>query len=407
MATLGQIEQFDSSRPSQWRSYEKRFRHFLTANEITGAARRRAVFLSTCGAATFDLAQDLFAPDDVDAADLDEILRRLQEHYDPQPGEIACRYVFYQRGQREGESIAEFTAALRNLARDCQFSNLEEALRDRFVCGLRDEATQRRLFGKKGLTFKEALEDAANAEAANRSARTVRGHEASRHPPVEKPTTAVHHEDLGGDLAEEEAEVDHNVARPHRRPATSTGPCAGCAGPHVHSMCRFRDATCRVCGKKGHIARACRSEPDSASHPVAGENAYRQPRAAQGNRGQREVTSRQRRLETNSTRTVILNSTRNGPKEKIRLRVSIEGAPCTMELDTGSSLSIISNATLKRLCPHGGPPLRPLPYIVKDYMGGRVPIKGVGDFHVCFRDFAGKLPLVIVEGERTSLLGLD
>ncbi|KRY25161.1 hypothetical protein T01_4345 [Trichinella spiralis] len=39
-------------------------------------------------------------------------------------------------------------------------------LRDRLVCGLRDEAVQLRLFAKKVLTFQMAQEEALSAEAA-------------------------------------------------------------------------------------------------------------------------------------------------------------------------------------------------------------------------------------------------
>ena len=65
------------------------------------------------------------------------------------------------------ESIAKFDAALRNLATYCEFGGtLEEALRDRFVCGLRNEAMQRKLLTEHDLTYQKALEIAKGMEAA-------------------------------------------------------------------------------------------------------------------------------------------------------------------------------------------------------------------------------------------------
>ena len=50
----------------------------------------------------------------------------------------------HKRDQAAGESIADFDAALRKLAVHCQFGeNLQETLRDQFVCGLHHEAIQR------------------------------------------------------------------------------------------------------------------------------------------------------------------------------------------------------------------------------------------------------------------------
>ncbi|XP_070592531.1 uncharacterized protein [Erythrolamprus reginae] len=36
-------------------------------------------------------------------------------------------------------------------------------------------------------------------------------------------------------------------------------PCAGCRGNHPRQRCPFRDAICRHCNRRGHIAEACRA----------------------------------------------------------------------------------------------------------------------------------------------------
>ena len=81
---------------------------------------------------------------------------------------IAERFHFHRRVQAVDESMAEFDAALRNVATYCEFEGtLEEALCDRFVCGLRNEATQRKLLTEHDLTYHEALEIAKGMEAAD------------------------------------------------------------------------------------------------------------------------------------------------------------------------------------------------------------------------------------------------
>ncbi|XP_026562019.1 uncharacterized protein K02A2.6-like, partial [Pseudonaja textilis] len=90
------------------------------------------------------------------------------------------------------------------------------------------------------------------------------------------------------------------------------------------------------------------------------------------------------------------------------LSVSLEGKPCHMEVDTGSALSIISWNTLKRLHPSlSTTRLQRCQFGLKDYQGKAIPVIGRGKFFVSFRAFKGHLPLVVVNGNLPTLLGLD
>ncbi len=74
-----------------------------------------------------------------------ELFAALQKHYEPTRAVIAERFHFQKRDQVPDESLAEYDAVLRKLATHCNFgAYLTEALRDRFVAGLRSEAMQRR-----------------------------------------------------------------------------------------------------------------------------------------------------------------------------------------------------------------------------------------------------------------------
>ena len=68
----------------------------------------------------------------------------LREHFEPKKVVIASCFQFHQWQQRPGETVAMFLAMLRKLAVPCDFGDaLDEALRDRLVCGLREEAHQK------------------------------------------------------------------------------------------------------------------------------------------------------------------------------------------------------------------------------------------------------------------------
>ena len=64
------------------------------------------------------------------------------------------RFKFYNRSQGTNESIAEFAAGLKACAHSCNFGEtLKEMLRDRLICGMKNEATQRALLAEENLTY--------------------------------------------------------------------------------------------------------------------------------------------------------------------------------------------------------------------------------------------------------------
>ena len=70
--------------------------------------------------------------------------------------------------------MGQFVAELRRLSEYCEFGgSLDEMLRDRLVCGLRDVRVQRRLFAEPNLTFTKAFELAQAAELAEKSSQDI------------------------------------------------------------------------------------------------------------------------------------------------------------------------------------------------------------------------------------------
>ncbi|XP_077547987.1 uncharacterized protein LOC144160628 [Haemaphysalis longicornis] len=94
--------------------------------------------------------------------------------------------------------------------------------------------------------------------------------------------------------------------------------------------------------------------------------------------------------------------------KKIHVVVEIEGVECEMEVDSGSTFSLISEATARKIFPKGRiPKLKQLDIVMKDYQGNCIVVQGMATVIVKFRGFGGPLKLVIVKAQLQSLLGLD
>ena len=87
------------------------------------------------------------------------ISQLLKDHFKPKRLLIAERFTFHRQNQRLGETMAEYDAVLRKLAVTCEFEVIfEEALRDRFVCGLHSEDIQCWLLSEPYVSLAKAME---------------------------------------------------------------------------------------------------------------------------------------------------------------------------------------------------------------------------------------------------------
>ena len=229
MATFGRLEEFNP-RKETISSYLERIELYFLANEIA-EKKQVAVFLSVIGGQMYSLLRNLLAPAKPHEQNLQKLLEALRKYYEPKRVVIAEQFTFHQRNQEVDESIADYVAELRKLTLNCDFKDhLDEALRDRFVCGLRSEAAQKQLLTESELTFTRAVEIAKGMEVADKKSRQFKG-----------ATDGV---------------VNKLTGNPPPQP------CFRCGKQnHKASSCYFKDATCNHCGKKGHniISKVCRS----------------------------------------------------------------------------------------------------------------------------------------------------
>ena len=87
---------------------------------------------------------------------------------------IAERFHFHRRNQQNGGTISEYIAELRKLALHCEFGDyLDQALRDRLVCGLLSDSIQKRLLAEADLTLTRALSISQGMEAASKNTQSL------------------------------------------------------------------------------------------------------------------------------------------------------------------------------------------------------------------------------------------
>ncbi|XP_065891627.1 uncharacterized protein [Dysidea avara] len=157
MASNSTLETFNPAVESV-DDYKERFDFYCTAAGVH-QDRLKALFLARVGREVFSKVKILASPRPLTELDLPEIVDLMKEHYKKDTIEIAEHFKFFKRAQQEQETLANYQAELRKLAKNCNFGNyLDTALRDQLVCGLSDRKTQRELLCIPNLTLAMASE---------------------------------------------------------------------------------------------------------------------------------------------------------------------------------------------------------------------------------------------------------
>ena len=156
-------------------------------------------------------------------------------------------------------------------------------------------------------------------------------------------------------------------------------------------MCRFKDAKCHECGKKGHIASVCRSRKKGPRPSPAGNL--------------REQYVKDDESGSDEDLPIKLVGGRQLKSRPIAVLVSINGKELNMEVDTGAAVSILSEKTFKKNFPDAV--LKPAAVTLRTYTGQRMSVVGQLTVLVKYQSQSHSLPLLIVAGDGPSLFGRD
>ncbi|XP_049267408.1 uncharacterized protein LOC119376595 [Rhipicephalus sanguineus] len=152
---------------SSWSTYRIRLEAYFEGNEITDSAKCRAVLVSSLSDNVVRLLQGRLSTVPVNSRTYEQIVEYLEKQYNPQVNETAASFSFFMRKQQGGEGIREYISDLLRLAKNCNFGDsLNRVLRDRIVCGIRNDDARRCLLTHKKLTVEEAEEFAIASEKA-------------------------------------------------------------------------------------------------------------------------------------------------------------------------------------------------------------------------------------------------
>ncbi len=379
MAVHGTMSEFQPGGKETWGTYTERLGHYFVANKVTDPAQQRAILLSACGPATFKLIKNLADQSKFPTMTFEELCALLKEYFQPVPSSIVQRFKFNTRNRAPGESIPAYVAALRELAEHCKYgASLSEMLRDRLVCGVNHEGIQKKLLAEKDLDYEKAYSIAVAIEVAERDTKNLKAAGSLGNP------VFYSHSQGGG--------------KPKIPPGRSTKAeitCYRCGGNHLATVCRHKDTECGFCKKKGHLARVCRAK----------KKAQETSKQTHFTRKNFFVTEAMPQDDDDVYEMFTIEDQSNEPT---RVKILLNGLPVDMVVDTGASLTVISEATFAQLKQHDTTlTLNPSSTCLQTYTGERIPVVGTTKLTAQHGECVASLSVQVVAGEGPDLAGRD
>ena len=416
---------FEPDGTRSWDIYYQRFNFHCKSRGVNTDDGKKSELIACSSDEMFEFMQALcpqgLSDDNLTFA---AICTAIENHIKPAVNEIEASALFHQRNQALGESISDYVAELRRLARPAKFGDaLDRTLRDRIVVGIGSAETRALLFRTPAdeLTLDKTVEIARSVESSTRQAQmTTPG--------------AVNY--MGR----------QHGPRQQQQQAGPSQPCKHCDWDHEPHTCKYKSAICTYCSKPSHIERACRKKKRDR---MQRENSAVKGQSQGQSQGQQQhkqkpkhkvhaadvtpkpemqppsrvpPSSEMQYFETvyqefpmnflhdevphipaQPVTMCSLASSMTLPPPTIK-KVNIDGKICEMEVDNGCPVAII-NDTIFQLKWPSSTQLQQAPFLLSTWNSDTVQIKGFFMVEVIHGRKRYILPLFVGTGGGRSLLG--
>ena len=157
-----------------------------------------------------------------------------------------------------------------------------------------------------------------------------------------------------------------------------------CGGTHLPKDCYFKDAECHFCKKRGHISKVCRAKTKAEGHRHQHKT--------------HQLTTEYEETETETEIYSLYKMANNKVSEPIMVTVIANQAALTMEVDTGTSASVISEATYQAAVARNTTGVTSSAIKLRTYTGEALKILGSTTVAVKYQGQTAKLLLLIIKG---------
>lgn len=214
--------------PCNWQRFKQELEIYLRASGLDEEkdSRKIAILLNTIGEDGVQIYNNFKFKSEVT---FDTVIKNFNEYCEPKKNTIYSRFLFYNRKQQSGELFDQFFMDVKSLAKNCNFSDENDAIRDRIIFGSSDKSEQEKILLLGDIDLDQTIKRFRQAEISKSQSKCLQGNSQN---------------------AEAEVFKVHYMVQ-----------CRWCGGKHerILNKCPARGTKCAKCGKLNHFAKVCRT----------------------------------------------------------------------------------------------------------------------------------------------------
>ena len=249
------LEVHSTNLSKEWKQWRQVWDAYEEVTDLRNKPSRRrvATFITSIGKEALEVHNGLPFASEEEKSDMNKVLELWETHCIGKTNVIYERYKFNNRLQEQTESIDTYVNALRALADTCEFGTLKDHLiRDRIVCGVRENAVRRKLLQESALTLSKCVDICRAAEATSAQLKEMASCQNSHEVDLVRKGHAkkVH-------ARKEKGKVPKNLL---------IDECRFCGRQHERKRgkCPAYGQICSSCGKPNHFAVKCGSKSSNS-----------------------------------------------------------------------------------------------------------------------------------------------
>ncbi|XP_055620700.1 uncharacterized protein K02A2.6-like isoform X2 [Toxorhynchites rutilus septentrionalis] len=336
MPSFGTLDHYVQG--TSFTNYVERLEHLSSFNGWT-EENKKSVLIALTGSVVYDELKLIFPTVELATLKYEDMVKKLKERFDKVDPDMMQRFYFYNRFQKVDESAESFILSVKMQAELCNFQQFKEtAIRDRLIMGLHDRELQKSLLMSETLTLDVIEKKLLSSELAKKQTKAMSS---------EYRKEEVHSvkNRLGKKYGESSRE--YNRDKPYRGRITYGNDRRVSFRNRSPSEARnssgYTNAICNYCKKRGHLRRDCYSLRNRNNvHHVEKEekdSSYDFKRSTGGCNSSGD--------ESDGMECLMISSV-NRLHEPCLIKVKVQNCLLEMEIDSGSAVSVISEANCRR-----------------------------------------------------------
>ena len=380
------------SNAQRWTKWISRFNNYLLAVDISDPKRQKAMLLHMVGEELHNIFQTLQVADPgINETVYDKAKAAFSDYFAPKRNLEFELFIFRQAQQEQNEDLDSFYSRLKRLSVNCQFTNAEAAIKSQMIQKCTNRKVREEGLCKADISLTDLLKVGRTHESSRRQSKLMEekisksGHADSVH----KMSDPKQHKKFKWKKPGETKKYNDYKKRKT---------CYNCGGHWPHpkgKKCPAFGKICDQCSKPNHFKAMCTKQK---KHVHAMEPDFNDESDEYG------VMFHMNHVSTGMNQPCSKNNVYN-------VKVEINGVKTDMEVDTGSSISVMtmSMKNFRKLThPKAKPCLLKSNLILKTYTGEVINPEGVANVDVCYKDqYVKNFNLTVVPGHGPSLLGRD